>query len=265
VGRSIALFVLGIAIAGICSIAGVGGGIFAVPALHYFFGSTLRQAIAGSLVLVLATSTAATISEIFHPGGQLFPVLIAVLTVASLAGAQVGYRLGQRASTRAIKAVFCVVALFVGARLVASLGIDHIARPAAQTMFVPAMREHVAALLIGFVAGILVPLLGVGGGVIVVPAMLLFVPEVGYLGARAASLAMATVTSARSVWMYARVRQIDWQKALPLAGGAAFGGFFGDQLVHLPGATVAGEALLGATLLVAGVRFAFDVRASRPS
>ncbi len=258
-GATLFLFVAGAAIAVIGSMCGVGGGIFAVPVLHYLFGLELRKAIATSLCLVLATSAAATLGEAMHPRGELFPLLIVVLTAGALLGAQIGFRLSTRLPVRAIKALFCVLLLFTGVRLIASLSGGEVALPAAATGFAAGTGGLLLTLAVGTLGGLVAPLLGIGGGLIVVPALLFFMPEVGYLGARAASLAMAMVTSAHSVWLYSAERSIDRARALPFATGAILGGVVGVWLVHKSSGTIVGATLLGATLLVAGVRFAFDV------
>jgi uncharacterized membrane protein YfcA len=105
---------------------------------------------------------------------------------------------------------------------------------------------------------VVVPLLGVGGGLVVVPALLFTCPEIGYLGARATSMAMAVVTATRSVWMYQRDGRIDRRYAGWFAAGGLLGASAGVWLVHLHGAAEIGQVLLGATLAIAAVRFGLD-------
>ena len=103
-----------------------------------------------------------------------------------------------------------------------------------------------------------------GGGLIVVPALIFGLPDIGYLGARAASLGMATITSARSIWMYSREGCVDWRLGRWFAAGAILGAVAGVQLVHLHGAAEVGQTLLGVTLCIAATRFGLDVaRASQ--
>ena len=102
-------------------------------------------------------------------------------------------------------------------------------------------------------------MLGIGGGLVVVPGLLLTLPEIGGLGARAASLAVACVTSARSIQLYARERAIEARFALPIALGALAGASSGVHVVHMPGVSELGQQVLGDILILTAVRFGVDV------
>ena len=70
---------------------------------------------------------------------------------------------------------------------------------------------------------------------------------------------MGAVTSTRSLWMYAREGRVHVPTARWFAVGALVGAATGAWLVHLDGAADWGRTLLGATLLLAALRFAVDV------
>ena len=90
-------------------------------------------------------------------------------------------------------------------------------------------------ILIGLAAGILSGLVGVGGGIIMVPALVLFM---GYTQhqAQGTSLAVLTlpVVILASVYYYYECRKlgtpIDIKLVLILAGGFLVGGFFGSKI-----------------------------------
>lgn len=249
------LLPIGIAVAALGSVCGIGGGLFAVPILHYAFRLPLKAAVATSLCLVAASSGAATASELLHPDGALYPTLVAVLVAAALVGTQGGYWLASRLPTRTLKAIFCIVLLAVGMELVVSSGSTSVLpRPG----FAPGAADFAVVALIGVVAGVAVPLLGVGGGLLVVPALLFARPEMGYLGARATSLAMAVITASRSVWMYHRDGCVDVRHGCWFAAGGLLGAMAGVWLVHLHGAAEVGQVLLGVTLALAALRFGLD-------
>ena len=204
------------------------------------------------------------LSELLHPDSALFPAVAAALVVTSLVGAQLGFWISKRLKTRSLKALFCAVLLFVGLRLVFAQPADTIILATPD----PAFGARGDVLLfcggIGLFAGIAVPLLGVGGGLVVVPSLLFLLPAfglpgIGYLGARAASLAMAMITSTRSIVLYAREGTIDWKIGGWFALGAVGGAIAGVLLVHLHGAAEVGQIILGVVLSLAGVRFGLDV------
>jgi len=117
--------------------------------------------------------------------------------------------------------------------------------------------------LIGFAGGFLAPLLGIGGGLVVVPSLFLGFPTIGYVEARASSLAMAMVASGWSVRNYLRSGELDLRAILPLAAATAVGAVLGVRAVHLPGWGEIARTSLGAVLLLVAVRFAHDVLRTR--
>lgn len=260
-GRPVApgpvLAVVGAAIASISAMCGIGGGLFAVPILHYVFGMSLKQAVATALCLVWCVAVSSTVTEALHGESALHWGVITLLVGGVLVGTQLGYEVARRISTRWLKAVFCVVLLAAGARILATAGGP--ARGAAADLGL-----DVAAALtvagVGIGAGIVAPLLGVGGGLVVVPGLLLLLPEVGLLGARAASLAAAVVGSSRSLWLLRRDRLVEWRTGIWFGAGAAAGAAIGVHLVHRPGGAATGRVLLGVVLVLAAVRYGMDVR-----
>lgn len=256
----IALLVAGFFIAAYGAMCGIGGGLFAVPILHYVFKRSLKSAVATSLCLVSVSALSATVIESFHPENALRWSLVAVVLGTALLGTQAGMWIARRLATRALKVVFCVVLGAVGLKLIlASSAVNG----AVIAGFAPDTGAYLVAVVAGVFAGIAVPLLGVGGGLVVVPALLFGLPEIGYLGARATSLAVAAVTASRSVWMYGRDGLVDWWSAKWISGGALFGAVLGVELVHLPGAPELGRTLLGVALCLTAARFGWDWIATR--
>ena len=259
--RSPWLLPLGLAIGAVAATCGIGGGLFAVPLLHYTLRMPLKSAVATSLCLVFATALSATVTEALHPDRAIHVGLVSVLIAGSLGGAQLGHRIATRISTENLKAVFSIVLLVAGLRLLlADSSADAVVLAEG---FEPGLATFGATFLVGFCAGVAVPLLGVGGGLIVVPSLLFFVPEIGYLGARAASLGMAVVTSLRSIFLYKKSGLVDWQRALWFGAGALIGAALGVAWVHGAGHPAFARRLLGGILCFSAARFAFDAWRSR--
>ncbi len=254
--RDVGLAFGGAAIAVIGALCGIGGGLFAVPLLHYVFKLPLRRSVATSLALVMTTGLAATAAEALHPSDALRWPVVGALVIGSLLGAQVGFFVGKRLPEVALKSLFVVALGVAGARLwLAAPGIvDPL--PGAGAL---ALGEALAVVALGFFAGVVAPILGIGGGLVAVPGLLFLMPELGALGARAASLAMTVPNAARSLHLYAREGAVELRPALAFATGALVGGAIGVQLVHLDGAARVGQLLLGGILLTTAVRFAVDV------
>ena len=88
-------------------------------------------------------------------------------------------------------------------------------------------------ILIGLGAGVLSGLFGIGGGVVIVPA-LLFLANMTPLGATGTSLgALLLPVGALGAWEYYRTGNLDMRAALLLAVGLFFGAFFGAKLAQM--------------------------------
>ena len=88
-------------------------------------------------------------------------------------------------------------------------------------------------ILIGTAAGVLAGLFGIGGGVIIVPA-LLYVARMSQLTATGTSLgALLLPVGALGAWEYYRTGNLDVRAALVIAVGLFVGVFFGAKLAHV--------------------------------
>lgn len=252
----------GALIAAVSAMCGIGGGIFAVPILHYVFGVPLKRSVATALCLVWCVALSSTVTEFFHEESALYWNVISLVVGGVLVGTQIGYEIAKRLPTRGLKAIFCVVLLAVGGNILASSGG---AEPTAAEAISMDTTRALQVAGIGLGAGIVVPLLGVGGGLIVVPALLFGLPEVGLLGARATSLAAAVVSSSRSLWLYHEDKMVEWGTGIRFGLGASVGGAAGVHLVHRPGGAAIGKVLLGVVLIFAAARFGWDLWQKRDS
>lgn len=246
----------GVAIGFVGALVGIGGGFFAVPLLHYGARLPLRVAVASALLVVLATSLSSTATELLHPRTALSLEVFAWLAAGGLLGAQLGYTASRLLPARALKAVFAAFLVAAAVRLVLA------APAAAPTGGAPDLTSWSAratVALVGLGGGFLAPLLGIGGGILVVPALVLACPELGYLGARAAALALAVLTSLRSLALYRHERVVDLPRGLALAAGALLGAVLGTLTVHRPGWDEAARYVLAAVLASVAVRLVRDV------
>ena len=104
----------------------------------------------------------------------------------------------------------------------------------------------VILLVVGVVAGILAGLFGIGGGLVIVPALVWLLlaqgldSDVVVAVAVATSLATMLLTAASAVWFQHRRRALDWAAVLRLAPAVAVGAAAGAGLaVLIPGRTLA--------------------------
>jgi uncharacterized membrane protein YfcA len=255
--KTAALFLVGVLIGAWGSLCGIGGGIFAVPVFHYLCGMPLPAAVANSLVLVAVMTTGGTLFEVADPGDALRWDVVAVLVATSWIGTQLGFRVAQRIEVRTLKLVFCLLLVGVAAEILLSSQ-DRSARAGTSVVWDAGLLALVAAT--GLAAGFVAPLLGIGGGLVAVPALLFCMPAIGYLGARACSTAMSACNGWQSVWLYRKRAGLQFALALPASAGALAGSWLGVHIAHLPDITFYAELVIALTLLLIAGRFAWDLR-----
>ena len=78
----------------------------------------------------------------------------------------------------------------------------------------------------GLLAGGLAAMLGIGGGIVYVPA-LVAVFGFGQHQAQATSLAVIVPTTLVAAWVHGRAGRVDWPRAAALGAGGAIGGLIG--------------------------------------
>jgi uncharacterized protein len=106
--------------------------------------------------------------------------------------------------------------------------------------------------LIGLVGGVSSGLFGVGGGIVMVPAMMLLL-GVSVKTAIGTSLAVIIPTALMGTFKHHHLGNIDWRLALALAPMAILGGYLGATLTHYIRAEQLKQAF-GVFLMLVGLR-----------
>lgn len=114
----------------------------------------------------------------------------------------------------------------------------------------------IGVLLIGLAAGFLSSMAGVGGGIIIVPA-LVFLFGFNQKLAQGTSLAMLALPVAFiGAFNYYKAGQVNWKVALMLASTFVIGGFFGSKIA-LGISPTALKRFFGILLLVIALKYLF--------
>lgn len=120
-------------------------------------------------------------------------------------------------------------------------------------------------LLVGAVTGVLAGLFGVGGGTVIVPALILTLawqgvsPEVATHIAIGTSLTAISVTSLSSIYVHHQRRAVDWHHVWQLTPGVCVGVWCGAVLASkLSGATL--QIFFGVLLLAISAQMFFNLQ-----
>lgn len=168
---------------GLGALLGIGGGVFLVPFLTLALGVPIRQALAASLVTVIAASTAVTSGPSRHLINERLGL---VLEVATVAGSLVGAVTAAALSPSTLHVIFAFCTFFIAVVMMMRLDIRNvILDPSVDPGILggrfyeeETAREVVyrvkrlpLALVGSFAAGNLSTLLGIGGGIMKVPLL----------------------------------------------------------------------------------------------
>ena len=178
------IFGSGVAAGGGGALLGIGGGVFLVPLLHVALGFPLHTAAAISLTTVIATSSSVSAGR---TGGQLINLRLGmVLEIATVAGSLLGGLTAHLFSEATLHRLFGVVTVLAAGAVLARVNrrnviLDPSADPGllggrfhdteSGGMVTYRVKRLPVALLSSFVAGNVSSLLGLGGGVLKVPAL----------------------------------------------------------------------------------------------
>lgn len=221
---------------------GGGGSILAVPVLVYLLDQSGAQATTGSLVVVATTSVIAAVAA-SRAGNVLLGRGVAFGAVA-VGGAAAGAKASTYVSSEVLLAAFAVLMLGVGTLMAVrqlrhrrSGSPRHVHRPALDDpilTFTPTFAcqcpRALKVLVTATVVGLLTGFLGVGGGFLVVPALLLALAlPMEY--AAGTSLVVISITSLAALAVRAGAgTHPDWGPVLVLTAASALAAVAGARI-----------------------------------
>ncbi len=222
---------LGIAAGLLSGLFGVGGGLIMVPLLVAWFALDQRRASATSLLAIVPIATASAIG--YGVNGNIDLAAGFLLLVGGVLGGQFGTRLLPRTPIPALQMGFGLLSLAAAARMV--LGGE-----SAVVSGLGGAWEGLLLVLVGVAAGLLAGLLGVGGGIIMVPGLVLLTGADASV-ARGTSLVVvivtaltATVTNLRNGLVEVRIAVVAGLVGAPAGlAGAALGQWLPDRVALL--------------------------------
>lgn len=216
------LLVAGAVIGLLLGVLGAGGAIFTAPLLILVFDVPILEATTASLVVVLLAAASGLIGR--RGTGSVQWREGALFGAVGVAGAAVGSWVATLVSPSWLTGAFA--ALLV----VAAIPMWRQPQGAVEARGRrPMWLVGVAALGVGVITGFF----GVGGGFVIVPALVLFL-GFGIVEATATGLLVIGINVVAAL-LVRGVEYLDWQVAVPMGVGAVVGSFVGARLApHVP-------------------------------
>ena len=243
---------------------GGGGSILAVPVLVYALGQSPAQATTGSLVVVGVTSLVGALAA-YRAGNVLF-ARGAAFGLFATGGAVVGARASALVPDAVLLGSFAVLMLAVGVLLAVRQWRGHRSAPDGTPAPHPALDDPIITfnptfacqcpralkvLVTATAVGLLTGFLGVGGGFLVVPALLVAL-SLPLEYAAGTSLVVITITS--GVALLARAGSgvaPDWWPVIALTTAAATAAVVGARVANRVDTRRLSAAFTGLVLAVA--------------
>jgi uncharacterized membrane protein YfcA len=230
IGQFIGLLLVGMGTGVMAGLFGIGGGLVIVPVLCLAFGITLQEANAVSLTaLMLPVGILGVIA--YWRKGLADLRSAAWIALALAAGSFGGAYLALGPLKQALMSVFIGFVVLMGLRMLEpwTWRQRHEPHSAAGTGSTPAPAV-VPLLGIGALAGVLAGLFGIGGGIVIVPALSLWqkFPHKRAVGTSLAVLLPPVTLPAVLKYHASGSLHLEW--VIPVAAGLVLGSLLGARL-----------------------------------
>ncbi|MEO7262157.1 MAG: sulfite exporter TauE/SafE family protein [Jatrophihabitantaceae bacterium] len=217
---------IGLLIGLLLGLLGGGGSILAVPALMYGVGQPLDQAIPTSLLVIGLSALAGALARMRE--GQVHWRLVAVFGVTGAAAAFAGTAVNARLPVRAVLVGFAAVMIAAG------VGMLRNAVPAGAVCTVTGGRIDWRRCLprsagSGVAVGFLTGLFGVGGGFLIIPALVLLL-GLDMTAAVGTSLVIVVFNSAAGLTAHLGHARIDVGIAVAFTAAAVVGALAASRM-----------------------------------
>lgn len=253
----IVLFFVGVLAGVLSGMFGIGGGIVIVPVLVALFGFGFQEAVATSLAaLLMPVGIFAVIA--YHRAGKMKLWISAWIAFGLIFGGMAGAELAQSLNVSLLQKLYALFLFYASWRFVeprkwlAEHGAGVV--PTTQTSAEPSTTAWYFILLLGLGAGVISGMFGVGGGIVIVPALVALLRFDQKLAVGTSLGALLLPVGAGAVYSYYQAGMLDLPTALFVALGLIGGAFFGAKVaLALPEKTV--KRLYGIFLLFVALRF----------
>ena len=218
-------FLIGLNAGVLGGLVGIGGGMIMIPLMVAFLGMGQHQAHGTSLFAVVFTGLVGAVTYAKH--GSVNHFAAAVLAVTAGVMAAMGARYTQRLSERMLRRTFGFFLIAMAALLLAKPYL-----PVVAALSVTGWAGVTILLISGTVVGFLAGLMGVGGGGIMIPVLVLVMGMNQYM-AQGTSLAAMVPPAVVGSWTHRRLGNVRKDVLVVLIAGVLVGTYLGGAMAHL--------------------------------
>lgn len=254
----ILLPILGFLIGTVASMVGVGGGVFIVPLFTLVYDFSPSHAIGTSLATIIFTSLASSVN--YSRQKRIYYKTGLVLAITTVPGAYLGAYLTEIIQERLLGLIFGAFLLFVALRMIFKLSLSkhrhsnakEVSPVDSESSLFERKNKVLLGVVLGFFGGLSSGLLGIGGGSLMVPIMVLAMGIPIHITV-ATSMFTMIFTSTSGVIEHFRLDNIHFDYVLLLVSGT----IFGAQLGAYTSKRISGRNLrriFGLVLIIVSIR-----------
>jgi uncharacterized membrane protein YfcA len=200
-------------------LVGGGGSILAVPLMVYLVGVPDAHVAIGTSAIAVAANAAVNLGN-HARGGHVHWSCALVFAAAGIAGALGGSILGKMMDGQNLLALFALLMLVIALLMLKTRSRDGLPKVEISWSNTPAL------LALGLVTGTLSGFFGIGGGFLIVPALML-ATGMSIISAISSSLVAVTAFGLTTATSYAWSGLISWKLAAVFVLGGLVGGLAG--------------------------------------
>lgn len=226
IATDIASTLSGVLVGGVLGLVGGGGSVLAVPLLVYGVGVGSAHVAIGTSALAVAASALTSLAGHWRAGHVKWRCGL-VFATAGVTGALAGSVVAKGVDGQKLLALFGALMIVIGALTAFKRGGEG---DVAVRLDRGSARRLLPALLgLGFGTGLLSGFFGIGGGFLIVPALML-ATRMPLIDAIGTSLIAVSAFGAATAASYAASGLVDWRIAALFIAGGVVGGLAGGAL-----------------------------------
>jgi uncharacterized membrane protein YfcA len=234
---------------------GSGGAIFTTPIFVYIWHFPDKQALASSFVIVMIVGMLSIWRHLKE--GNVNIKVICLFAPMTMFGAHLGSKIAATLSGATQLAMLSLLMIFAAGVMLRDILKPREPCPSLDPSSDPFLLNGL--IFTGFLVGILVGCVGIGGGFIIVP-LLVALAGIPLPQAIGTALCVAILNSMVGSYEHMKYVEIQWGPVLSFASVAALGGIVGTRMISLVPAKALKTAFVVLLIFAAGFLF-YDNRA----
>jgi uncharacterized protein len=230
----ILVLILGLTVGVLVGLLGIGGGIILVPAMVYLLGFDQHLAQGTSLLILLPPIGIGALREYWRTGEVDLRAGI-FCAIGFLLGGYLGGRIAVPLPSRDLRGIFGFFLVFSASFLwmkTRSKTANSQSSGSNEVLKLKTAHQILGITLVAAFCGVAAGMVGIGGGVLLVPLLGIFFGFTQHRAQGTSLIALIPPTGLLAFIEYAKHGYVDWRTGLLLIPGVFFGGIVGGRLAR---------------------------------